>query len=68
MNESSKSQGPAMSLLPKAMRSAGMALFEGGPTGRGVYDSLRATRSSSWTCRRARPSCGPSWRKPMASA
>ena len=30
-----------MSLLPKAMRSAGMALFEGGPTGRGVYDSLR---------------------------
>jgi|TARA_R110000765_G_scaffold307071_4_gene400904 DNA-binding GntR family transcriptional regulator len=41
MNESSKSQGPAMSLLPKAMRSAGMALFEGGPTGRGVYDSLR---------------------------
>ncbi|ASM74764.1 MULTISPECIES: GntR family transcriptional regulator [Roseobacteraceae] len=48
MNESTKahpsvSQTKAMQLLPKGIRGtdADMALFEGGPTGRGVYDSLR---------------------------
>ncbi len=43
MNESNRSQRSVATLLPKSMHGSdtGMALFEGGPTGRGVYDSLR---------------------------
>ncbi len=43
MNESSKAQVNTMQLLPKGIRRADtdLVLFEGGPTGRGVYDSLR---------------------------
>lgn len=41
MNESNKVQ--TMQLLPRGIRGTDVdvALFEGGPTGRGVYDSLR---------------------------
>lgn len=43
MNEFDKAQTNTMHLLPQSIGGAGanVALFEGGPTGRGVYDSLR---------------------------
>lgn len=43
MNDSNKVQTKVMQLLPKGIRGINpdIALFEGGPTGRGVYDSLR---------------------------